>query len=191
MSSTHLSEAGFLCELPCPKHAWEHHCCQDPVSDHMLYFRCQTSMREFFYIFALPKKTTKKQKERTEAHVLISNKPVTGQIPTLQQPTCFLAFCQHSFYPQNEATSGCLAAKWHHCLQQGRAQALGVPQDHHAGCADCPEVLCHPWAGTPRMCLYGHNTRPCSPAVLVCPCAPRHALHSNAPLSLQGKADCL
>lgn len=87
------------------------HCCQDPASDHMLYFRCQTSMREFLYTFAL----LKKKKGKREAHALISNKPVTGQIPALQAPTCFLAFHQHSFYPQNAATSGCLAAKWHDC----------------------------------------------------------------------------
>lgn len=57
----------------------------------------------------------KKKKGKREAHALISNKPVTGQTPALQAPTCFLAFHQHSFYPQNAATSGCLAAKWHDC----------------------------------------------------------------------------
>lgn len=41
-----------------------HHCCQDPVSDHMLYFRCQTSMGEFLYVFALPGKEKKRKKKK-------------------------------------------------------------------------------------------------------------------------------
>lgn len=190
MSSTRISEAHF-CALPCPKHAWEHHCCQDPVSDHTLYFRCQTSMREFLYVVALQKK--KKEKPMLWFQI---NQFVTGQIPALQAPTCILAFHQHPFYPQNKATSGCLAAKWHCCLQQGLVQALGVPQDHHAGHADCPGVLCHLWAGTVRMCLSKHNTLTHGSTALLRMLVPvLHVtgllLHSNAPFSLQGKADCL
>lgn len=46
---------------------------------------------------------------------------------------------------------------------------LWVSQDHHGSCADCPGVLCHPWAGTLRMCLSEHTVpQPCCACVSLC-----------------------
>lgn len=157
----------FLCELPWPKYAWN----TTAARTQCLTICFTSGVRPPWgnvSIYLHFKKKKKRKEQKPMLWFKISQLQAKFLHCTLQAPTCFLAFRQHSFYPQNEATSGCLAAKWHHCLQQGLAQALGLPQDHHAGCANCPGVLCHPWAGTLRMCLYEHNTRPCSACVSLC-----------------------
>lgn len=178
MSSTHLSKAGFLCELPCPKHAWEHHWCQDPVSDHMLYFRCQTSLRECLYIFAFQKK--KKEKRKAHASTKVpSCFPSTLLLPS-EQIYFWMFTCQEAPLP---AAGSCT----------GSECPTGPP---------CPGMLCHPSAGT-RRCTWccaihgqGHSDVPpwAQHTALQCMCVPvLHVmlLHNNAPLFLQGKADCL